>query len=66
MNTYNEYIRQVIAEFGVDQIKVPNGTEALFEGIGVSIESDSSTTLSDNRVVEFYASGILVARAKLP
>lgn len=65
MSTYIEYVVQVVTEFEVDLIKVPHGSEPLFEGVGVTVEPDPGVSSFD-RVVEFYASGVLVARAKLP
>jgi hypothetical protein len=66
MSTYVEYVQQVVAEFGADTIRVPLGSESILDGVGVTVEPDPSPHLSDNRVVEFYASGTLVARSKLP
>lgn len=63
---YAQYVSLIVAEYGVDSVLVPSGQESIFSEFGILVQVESGTELSEARVVEFYASGTLVARAKLP
>jgi hypothetical protein len=63
---YAQYVSLIVAEYGVDSVLVPSGQESIFSEFGILVQVESGTELSEARVVEFYASSTLVARAKLP
>lgn len=63
---YVQYISSIISESLADTIQVPVGYETAFSGFGISVQAEVGTELSEAHAVAFYASGTLVARAKLP